>query len=34
MADPDIVEIACSRAWGVYLLINRSIDENAHGSTD
>jgi hypothetical protein len=28
MADPDIVEIACARAWGVYLLINRSIDEN------
>jgi len=28
MADPDIVEIACARAWGVYLLINRGIDEN------
>lgn len=27
MADPDIVEIACARA-GVYLLINRGIDEN------
>ena len=27
MADPDIVEIACARAWGVYLLINRGIDE-------
>ena len=28
MADPDIVEIACARAWGVYRLINRGIDEN------
>jgi hypothetical protein len=28
MADPDIVEIACTRAWSVYLLINRGIDEN------
>ena len=28
MADPDIVEIACARAWSVYLLINRGIDEN------
>jgi hypothetical protein len=28
MADPDIVEIACARAWGVYLMINRGIDEN------
>ena len=28
MADPDLVEIACARAWGVYLLINRGIDEN------
>ena len=28
MADPDIVEIACARAWGGYLLINRGIDEN------
>jgi len=28
MADPDIVEIACARAWGVYLLINSGIDEN------
>jgi len=28
MADPDIVEIACARAWGVYLLINRGIEEN------
>jgi hypothetical protein len=28
MADPDIVEIACARAWGVYLLINRGIAEN------
>jgi len=28
MADPDIVEIACARAWGVYLLINGGIAEN------
>jgi hypothetical protein len=28
MADPDIVEIACARAWSVYLLINRGIAEN------
>jgi hypothetical protein len=28
MPDPDIVEIACAWAWGVYLLINRGIDEN------
>ena len=28
MADPDIVEIACVRAWSVYLLINRGIAEN------
>jgi hypothetical protein len=28
MANPDIVEIACARAWGAYLLINRSIGEN------
>jgi hypothetical protein len=28
MVDPDIVEIACARAWGVYLLINRGIEEN------
>ena len=28
MADPDIVEVACARAWGVYLLINSGIDEN------
>ena len=28
MADPDIVETACARAWGVYRLINRGIDEN------
>ena len=28
MADPDIVEIACARARGVYLLINHGIDEN------
>ena len=28
MADKDIVEIACTRAWGVYLLIHRGVDEN------
>ena len=28
MADPDIVETACARAWGVYRLINGGIDEN------
>ena len=28
MADPDIVEIACARAWSVYLLINRDLDQN------
>jgi hypothetical protein len=28
MADPNIVEIACARAWSVYLLINRGIAEN------
>lgn len=28
MADPDIVETACSRAWSVYLLINTGIDAN------
>ncbi|UPK04758.1 hypothetical protein [Bradyrhizobium sp. 170] len=28
MADSDIVEIACARAWGVYLLINSGIAEN------
>ena len=28
MADPDIVEIACARAWSVYLLINSGIGEN------
>jgi hypothetical protein len=28
MADMDIVEIACTRAWGVYLLIHPGIDEN------
>ncbi|WKA29278.1 hypothetical protein [Bradyrhizobium roseum] len=27
MADKDIVEIACTRAWGVYLLIHRNIAE-------
>ena len=28
MADPDIVETACARAWSVYLMINRGLDEN------
>jgi hypothetical protein len=28
MADKNVVEIACTRAWGVYLLIHRDIDEN------
>ena len=28
MTDPDIVEIACARAWGVYLLINSGISDN------
>ena len=28
MADPDLVEIACARAWSVYLLINSGIAEN------
>jgi hypothetical protein len=28
MADPDIVETACARAWSVYLMINRGIDQN------
>jgi len=28
MADPDIAEIACARAWSVYLLINRGTAEN------
>jgi len=28
MAEPDIVEIACARAWSVYLLINKGIDAN------
>ncbi|WP_426531712.1 hypothetical protein [Bradyrhizobium sp. McL0615] len=28
MAEPDIVEIACARAWGVYLLINSGISDN------
>ena len=28
MADLDIVEIACARAWSVYLLINSGIAEN------
>jgi hypothetical protein len=28
MADLDIVEIACARAWSAYILINRGIAEN------
>jgi hypothetical protein len=28
MADPNIVETACARAWSVYLMINRGLDEN------
>jgi hypothetical protein len=28
MADRNIVEIACTRAWGAYLLIHGDIDEN------
>lgn len=28
MAERDIVEIACARAWGVYLLIHRGADED------
>ena len=28
MGDRDIVKIACTRAWSVYLLINRGVDEN------
>jgi hypothetical protein len=28
MADPDIVESACVRVWSVYLMINRSLDQN------
>jgi hypothetical protein len=28
MADSDIVEIACARAWSVYLLIHSGVDEN------
>ena len=28
MADPDIVETACARAWSVYLMINSGLDEN------
>ena len=28
MADRDIVDIACARAWGVYRLINSGVDEN------
>jgi hypothetical protein len=28
MADPDIVETVCARAWSVYLMINRDLDRN------
>jgi hypothetical protein len=28
MTDQSIVEIACARAWGAYILINKGIDEN------
>ena len=28
MADADIVETACARAWSVYLLINKGVAEN------
>jgi hypothetical protein len=28
MADSDIVETACARAWSVYLMINSGLDEN------
>jgi hypothetical protein len=28
MAEQSIVEIACARAWNVYLLIHPGIDEN------
>ena len=28
MAEPDIVETACARAWSVYLLINKGVAEN------
>ncbi len=28
MDDPDIVETACARAWSVYLMINRDLDQN------
>jgi hypothetical protein len=28
MADPDIVATACARAWSVYLMINRDLDQN------
>ena len=28
MAERNIVEIACARAWDVYLLIHSGIDEN------
>ena len=28
MADPDVASVAFERAWNVYLLINKGIDEN------
>jgi hypothetical protein len=28
MADPDIVETACARAWSVYLMINSGLDQD------
>lgn len=28
MAEPDIVETACERAWSVYRMINGDTDEN------
>jgi hypothetical protein len=28
MDDPDLVEIAFARAWSVYLMINRGLDQN------
>jgi hypothetical protein len=28
MDDPDIVETASARAWSVYLMINRDLDQN------
>jgi hypothetical protein len=28
MADLNTIETACARAWSVYLMINRGLDEN------